>query len=80
MRIPRANWSPANSSPTAARTKRPGEWVASWRLTRRQLELVARGVLPRAWVLWARRDLRALVPSDQFISRTARSRVWKDKL
>ena len=41
---------------------RAGDWVASWRLTRRQLQLVARGILPRVWVEWARKDLALFTP------------------
>ena len=59
--------------------KQPGEWIASWRLTRRQLELVARGVLPRVWVRWARQDLAFFRPASTFVVRTSRTRTLREK-
>jgi hypothetical protein len=59
---------------------RGGDWIASWRLTRRQLEQVARGELPTAWIAWARRDLATLVdPARWFVSRTSRRHTVKGK-
>ena len=55
-------------------------WIASWRLTRRQLEIVARGELPREWVIWARRDLAANTdPASWYIARTSRRRERRAK-
>lgn len=53
-------------------SKAGGDWIASWRLTRRQLEAVARGELPAIWRTWAKRDLRALTdPAAWFVARTS---------
>jgi hypothetical protein len=60
-----------------------GDWIASWRLTRRQLEAVARGELPAIWRTWARRDLRVFEgyasPATFFVSRTSSRRTVKAK-
>ncbi len=60
--------------------KRPGDWVASWRLTRRQLQLVARGILPRVWVEWARQDLATPFDPASFVRRQAHHRERRGKL
>ena len=61
-------------------TKPGGEWIASWRLTRRQLEAVARGELPAIWRTWARRDLATIAdPNARYVQRTATRRTMKDK-
>jgi hypothetical protein len=60
-------------------TKRD-DWIASWRLTRRQLEMVARGQLPEIWRRWARADLAAIVdPTCWYVSRTSRNQTIKEK-
>lgn len=64
-----------------SRASRTGaDWVASWRLTRSHLRMVARGVLPRAWVAWARRDLATTVPPGSFIVTPHRERALREKL
>jgi hypothetical protein len=56
------------------------EWIASWRLTRKQLETVARGELPRKFVSWAKRDLQALEdPAAWYIQRTSTRRHLREK-
>jgi hypothetical protein len=68
--------------PNARRERHAGaDWIASWRLTRRQLETVARGELPAVWITWARRDLARLVdPSASFIARTSSRTKVREKL
>jgi len=61
-------------------TKHGADWIASWRLTRRQLETVARGELPAIWRTWARRDLAAIVdPTSWYVSRTSSKHVIREK-
>jgi len=63
-----------------AMTKPGNDWIASWRLTRRQLEQVARGELPRTWITWARRDLAAITdPAMWFINRLGPVRERRPK-
>ena len=61
--------------------RKPGaDWIASWRLTRRQLETVARGALPRKFVTWAKRDLQAIAdPAAWYIQRTSTKRQLREK-
>lgn len=65
----------------ARASAKAGEWVASWRLTRRQLETVARGELPAIWRTWALRDLRLFDDVDpaSHIVRTSRRRDIREK-
>jgi hypothetical protein len=61
-------------------TAKPGEWIASWRLTRRQLEAVARGELPAIWRTWAIRDLKVLGdPATCYVSRVGSVRATRKK-
>jgi hypothetical protein len=61
--------------------KAGADWIASWRLTRRQLEAVARGELPKVWIAWARRDLATITdPNAWYIARTASRTKVRDKL
>ena len=56
------------------------DWIASWRLTRRQLETVARGELPAIWRTWAKRDLAAIHdPTCWYVARTASRREIREK-
>jgi hypothetical protein len=68
--------------PNARTDRKPGgDWVASWRLTRRQLETVARGELPAIWRTWAIRDLKVLGdPTASYVARTSSRTKVREKL
>jgi len=60
--------------------KAADDWIASWRLTRKQLETVARGELPKQFVRWAKHDLAALHdPASWYIARTSTRQHLREK-